>query len=383
MLKIPVGWLQLKKEKIRFLVAVLGVTLAVVLILVQIGFRDSMLETSLRYHQLGNYQLALVSPTTTTLIQTRPFSSRRLYQVITAEGVEQVTPVYAAQANWKDPASGENMQILAMGVDPALEVFDIDEINEQRDLIKMRDFYLFDTLSRPEFGPVVETFQQQGVAKAEVNDQTIEVRGLFTLGTSFGINGSIITSADNFTRLFPSRNRGMIDVGFVRLKRGVDAEMLRDSLNEYLPADVRVMTKQDFKRLELDFWNTISPVGGVFGFGIVVGLVVGAIIVYQILFADVNDHMAEYATLKAMGYSNLSLSGIVIQQAIILAVLGFIFGFGVSWGLYGLIGDFIKVEMEMTLERGLNVLGLTLVMCAASALLAQRKLWSADPAEIF
>jgi putative ABC transport system permease protein len=332
---------------------------------------------------MGKYQLALVSPTTTTLIQTRPFSSRRLYQVITAEGVEQVTPVYAAQANWKDPASGENMQILAMGVDPALEVFDIDEINEQRDLIKMRDFYLFDTLSRPEFGPVVETFQQQGVAKAEVNDQTIEVRGLFTLGTSFGINGSIITSADNFTRLFPSRNRGMIDVGFVRLKRGVDAEMLRDSLNEYLPADVRVMTKQDFKRLELDFWNTISPVGGVFGFGIVVGLVVGAIIVYQILFADVNDHMAEYATLKAMGYSNLSLSGIVIQQAIILAVLGFIFGFGVSWGLYGLIGDFIKVEMEMTLERGLNVLGLTLVMCAASALLAQRKLWSADPAEIF
>ena len=383
MLKIPVGWLQLKKEKIRFLVAVLGVTLAVVLILVQIGFRDSMLETSLRYHQLGNYQLALVSPTTTTLIQTRPFSGRRLYQVITAAGVEQVTPVYAAQANWKDPASGENMQILAMGVDPALEVFDIAEINEQRDLIKMRDFYLFDTLSRPEFGPVVENFQQQGVAKAEVNDQTIEVRGLFTLGTSFGINGSIITSVDNFTRLFPSRNRGMIDVGFVRLKRGVDAEMLRDSLNEYLPDDVRVMTKQDFKRLELDFWNTISPVGGVFGFGIVVGLVVGAIIVYQILFADVNDHMAEYATLKAMGYSNLSLSGIVIQQAIILAVLGFIFGFGVSWGLYGLIGDFIKVEMEMTLERGLNVLGLTLVMCAASALLAQRKLWSADPAEIF
>ena len=84
-----------------------------------------------------------------------------------------------------------------------------------------------------------------------------------------------------------------------------------------------------------------------------------------------------------MGYSNLSLSGIVIQQAIILALLGFVFGFGVSWGLYGLIGDFIKVEMAMTIERGLNVLGLTLVMCATSALLAQRKLWSADPAEIF
>ena len=383
MLKISVGWLQLKKEKMRFLVAVLGVTLAVILILVQIGFRDSMLETSLRYHRLGHYQLALVSPTTTTLIQTHPFSGRRLYQVMAADGVEQVAPVYAAQANWKDPDTGENMQIFALGLDPSTEVFDIPEVNRQRDLIKLRDYFLFDTASRLEFGPVVEIFEREGVASAEVNNQGVEVRGLFTLGTSFGINGSIISSVDNFLRLFPDRTRGMVDVGFIQLGSGVDPDAMRERLNEYLPADVRVMTRQDFQKMELDFWNTISPVGGVFGFGIVVGLVVGAIIVYQILFADVNDHMAEYAPLPAMGYSNLSLSSIVIQQAVILAILGFLIGFLSSWYLYGLIGDFIRVEMAMTFERGLNVLGLTLLMCAVSALLAQRKVWSADPADIF
>jgi putative ABC transport system permease protein len=247
----------------------------------------------------------------------------------------------------------------------------------------LRDYFLFDTASRLEFGPVVEVFQREGVANAEVNNQGVEVRGLFTLGTSFGINGSIISSVDNFLRLFPDRTRGMIDVGFIQLGSGVDPDTMRERLNEYLPGDVRVMTRQDFQQMELDFWNTISPVGGVFGFGIVVGLVVGAIIVYQILFADVNDHMAEYATLKAMGYSNLSLSSIVIQQAVILAILGFLIGFLSSWYLYGLIGDFIRVEMAMTIERGLYVLGLTLLMCAVSALLAQRKVWSADPADIF
>ena len=383
MLKIPVGWLQLKKEKIRFLVAVLGVTLAVILILVQIGFRESMLETSLRYHQLGFYDVALLSPASTTLIQTQAFSSRRLYQCLAVEGVAAVSPVYAQQANWKDPVSGESMQIFALGFDPANPAFDLPEVNRQRDIIKKRDDYRFDAGSRPEFGPIVTEFEKNGYVEAQVNNQTIEVRGLFSLGTSFGINGSLVSGAENFLRLFPNRTRGMIDVGFIRLKDGFDPEQMRDTLAAYLPADVSVLTKSEFKQLELDFWNTISPVGAVFGFGIIVGLVVGSIIVYQILFADVNDHMAEYATLKAMGYSNLALSTIVIQQAFILAFIGFSAGFIVSWYLYDLIGGLIMVEMAMTFSRGVNVLALTLIMCAVSALLAQRKVWSADPAEIF
>ena len=140
MLKIPVGWLQLKKEKMRFLVAVLGVTLAVIPIMVQIGFRESMLQTSLRYHELGFYDIALVSPTTTTLIQTQPFSSRRLYQVLAVDGVSSVAPLYAQQSNGKDPDTGESMQIFTLGFDPSTALFDMPEVNKQLDVIKKRDY---------------------------------------------------------------------------------------------------------------------------------------------------------------------------------------------------------------------------------------------------
>jgi putative ABC transport system permease protein len=383
MFKILVGWLQLKKEKVRFAVAVVGVAFAVILVMMQIGFRDSLLDTSLRYHELGIYDIALVSPTTTNMTQSKPFSSRRLYQALALEEVVSVTPVYGRIGNWKDPVNGEKFFVYTIGIDPAVEVFDIPGINSQRDVMKKKDYFLYDALSRPELGPVPRLFAESGSVDVDVNDMTIEVHGLFQLGTSFGILGSLVSSVDNFLRLFPDRSRGMIDVGFVRLAPDADPKEIRDRLSEYLPGDVSVLTKEGFKNLELKYWDTISPVGGVFGFGIVVGLVVGAIIVYQILFADVNDHMNEYATLKAMGYSNTFLASIVVQQAVILAVLGFSLGGAISWYLYRLVGGLIHVEMAMTLSRMLSVLALTLGMCTVSALLAQRKVHSADPAEVF
>jgi putative ABC transport system permease protein len=121
----------------------------------------------------------------------------------------------------------------------------------------------------------------------------------------------------------------------------------------------------------------------VFSFGVIVGMVVGGIIVYQILFADVNDHLPEYATLKAMGYSNWFLGGIVIQQAVVLAVFGFVPAVGLSIVLYRISGDATRLPLEMTQERAVFVLGLTVAMCVVSALMALRKVRSADPAEIF
>ena len=113
------------------------------------------------------------------------------------------------------------------------------------------------------------------------------------------------------------------------------------------------------------------------------GFVVGAIIVYQILFADVSDHLAEYATLKAMGYPNRYLFGVVFQEAIILSVLGYLPGMLISLGLYRLTADATKLPMQMTLSLGLSVVGLAILMCCVSGAIALRKIRSADPAEIF
>ena len=203
------------------------------------------------------------------------------------------------------------------------------------------------------------------------------------MGTSFGIDGSIMTSADNWLRLFPSRSRNEIQLGLIRLHQGADAERVRNRLREYLPKDVLVMTKADFVERERNYWNTATPIGYIFAFGAIMGFVVGAIIVYQILFADVSEHLNEYATLRALGYPNRFVSGIVIQQAIILGVLGYIPGvLAVTW-LYGKAAAATSLPLYVTTDRAVTVFVMVLAMCALSALLALGKVRRLDPADVF
>src|SRR5262249_11480736 len=161
-----------------------------------------------------------------------------------------------------------------------------------------------------------------------------------------------------------------IGIGLVQLEPGAVPEEVRDRLRAGLPKDVRVLTKGDFMAQEVAYWANATPIGFVFTFGVIMGIVVGLIIVYQILFADIADHLPEYATLKAMGYTNRSLARVVVMEATLLAVLGFIPGLGVARWLYRVTAVATRLPMQLDPTRGLLVLGLTLVMCWASGLLA-------------
>ena len=192
-----------------------------------------------------------------------------------------------------------------------------------------------------------------------------------------------MTSADNWLRLFPGRSRNEIQLGLIRLHEGADADQAQNHLREYLPKDVLVMTKANFIERERNYWNTATPIGYIFAFGAIMGFVVGAIIVYQILFADVSEHLNEYATLRALGYPNRFVSGIVIQQAIILGVLGYIPGvLAVTW-LYGKAAAATSLPLYVTTDRAVTVFVMVLVMCALSALLALGKVRRLDPADVF
>ncbi len=113
------------------------------------------------------------------------------------------------------------------------------------------------------------------------------------------------------------------------------------------------------------------------------GFAVGVILVYQVLSTDVNAHVREYATFKALGYRNYYLLGVVFEQTLILAALGFIPGVAVSLGLYQMTRTATNLPMYMTAIRGFHVLVLTIIMCSISGLIATRKLRSADPADMF
>jgi putative ABC transport system permease protein len=379
----PLGWLQLRHRPLRLLVAAAGIAFAVLLILMQLGFRAALFESAVRYHDRFQFGVAIFSRDSQFIVRPQPFPIQRLYQALAVEGVAEVSPVYIFQAVWKNPWDHERHSIYTVGIDPDDDVLRAPGLEEQRHLLRQEDVVLFDALSRPEHGPVAEYLRAGKPLTTEVNDREVRVVGVFEMGTSFGIDASLLTSDTNFLRLFPARPRDRIDLGLVQLDGSVSPEIVRDRLRELLPQDVLVMTKPEFVARERAYWNAATPIGYVFAFGAVMGFVVGAIIVYQILFADVSDHLAEYATLKAMGYTNGYLAWVVLQEAAILAVLGFIPGLLVSLFLYDTAGEATELPLEMSFEVGAMVLLLTVSMCAVSGVIALRKIRSADPAEIF
>jgi len=368
---------------VRLAVALAGVGFAVVLMLMQVGFEDALFQSAVNVHERLKGDIVLISPRYNAIAFPTTFPRRRLYQTLSFDGVVSVSAVYTSLGRWKNPATGKTRQIFTIGLDPAKEVLDVPELAERRALIRYPDVVLYDELSRPEFGPIAAMVASGQEVATEVSDRRITVKGLLRLGTSFGVDGTIVTSDVNFMRIFPGRTPAAISIGLVQLEPGADTGAVREALAAALPRDVEVLTKPQFMQREIDYWDAATPIGFVFKFGVIMGLVVGGIIVYQILYADVADHLGEYATLKAIGYMDRYLAAVVLTEALTLAVLGYVPGLAACWWLYGVTAAATNLPMQIAPGRGLVVLGLTIAMCGVSGLIALRKLRAADPAEIF
>lgn len=237
--------------------------------------------------------------------------------------------------------------------------------------------------SRQEYGPIVAEFEQNKTVTAEVRNRKIKVGGLFTLGASFGADGNLVTSDSNFLRILPHRSAGLIDIGLIKLKPGADAIAVAQNLKNYLPKDIKVFTKQEFVDFERNYWASSTAIGFIFSLGTVMGFIVGTVIVYQILYTEVTDHLSEYATLKAIGYTQNYLLSVILQEALILAILGYMPGIAVTLFLYDRARAATLLPIFMSGERAIMVMILTILMCFISGAIAVRKLSSANPADIF
>ncbi|HEY9803150.1 MAG TPA: ABC transporter permease DevC [Leptolyngbyaceae cyanobacterium] len=381
---MTVAWLQLTHKKARLIIALAGIAFAVILMFMQLGFSDGLYDSNVRLHTKFKGDIFLISPRSVALNTLKAFSQRRLYQAQSYDGVESVSAIYIDFAFWTNPQNHTNRQIFTIGFNPDEDVLDISEIQPNIDKIKIPDVVLFDRDSRTEFGSVAADFDEGQTVTTEINNRRITIGALFKLGTSFAANGTLITSDLNFLRIFSeSRQKGLIDIGIIRLKPGVNAENLVADMKQQLPPDVRVLTKEEFIQLEKEYWRSSTAIGFIFTVGTIMGFMVGAVIVYQILYSDVSEHLAEYATLKAMGYKSTFLFNLVFHEAIILSILGYIPGFALCLGLYDMTRDATLLPITMTVSRASTVIILTVLMCAISGAIAMRKVQAADPADIF
>jgi putative ABC transport system permease protein len=382
-MKIPLAWLQLSRERMRLLVAIAGISFADILMFMQLGFRDALFDSAVTLHKNLQGDIFLISPQSTATIAMKSFPARRLYQTRGFEGVKSITPVYMDFGLWKNPETRATRSILILGFNPTQSILNLPEITNNLNKIKLPDVVLFDDASRPEFGPIRQWVKQGKDVTTEVRSRRIRIGGLFTLGASFGADGNIVTSDLNFLRLYPLREKGLIDIGIIKLEPEASLKDVIKNLKQNLPNDVKILSKEEFVEFEKKYWETSTAIGFIFALGTTMGFIVGIVIVYQILYTDVADHLPEYATLKAMGYRTRYLLIVVFQEALILSILGYLPGCILAIGLYNLTRGATQLPMVMTLARAVIVLILTIIMCSISGAIAIRKLQAADPADIF
>ncbi|MEH2206802.1 MAG: ABC transporter permease DevC [Nostoc sp.] len=381
--KIPLSWLQLTREKTRLAVALAGIAFADILMFMQLGFRDALYYSNVRFHNSLQGDIVLINSQSNAILAMRSFSQRRLYKALELPAVQSVHPIYLDFTIWKNPVTGRPRSILIFGMNPETNLVNLPGVQENLDKLKLPDVVLFDRSSRVEYGPIAANYDQGKPVTAEVRRRRIKVEGLFTLGASFGADGNLITSDINFLRIFNNRQKGLIDIGLIRLKPGADANVVAQQLRKYLPNEVNVLTKQEFIDFERSYWANSTAIGFIFTLGTVMGFIVGTVIVYQILYTEVADHLAEYATLKAIGYTQNYLLTVILQEALLLAVLGYFPGIVFALFMYDSARNATLLPVFMSFERATMVLILTMLMCIISGAIAVRKLRSADPADIF
>ncbi|ELS34104.1 MULTISPECIES: ABC transporter permease DevC [Pseudanabaena] len=381
--RTPLGWLQLSRERGRLVVALAGIAFADVLMFMQLGFQSALYDSNTKLSRALDADIVLVSPQARNTQNLSTFSRRRLYQSKDIAGVDSAEAFYSNIITWKNPDSHKETSVQAIAFNPEKPALNLPEINQQLDKIKIPDRVLFDRKSRGDYTKAIAIVEQGRLVQTEVDRRNVLVTGLFSLGASFGADGIVVVSDQTFLHFFPKRDAASISLGLVKVKSGYAPKQVATELKAYLPNDVRVLTHAEYIEFEESFWKNESPIGFIFGLGTAMAFVVGVVIVYQVLSTDVNSHIKEYATFKAMGYRNQYLLAIVFEEAIILAVLGFIPGVIIPIGLYSLAAGATALPIAMTTTRATTVFMLTVAMCVLSGAIATRRLQSADPADMF
>ncbi|MCX7702323.1 MAG: ABC transporter permease DevC [Gemmataceae bacterium] len=396
--RIPVAWLNLTHHKPRFVLSILGISFAVVLMLVQVGFWRALMDSQTAMIRMLDADIFIISSTMSTITDIESFPQDRIDQARGVEGVAAARPFYIRYFPfvWRNAGYYEDevpewpIRVLAFHPDqarPPIRVEALPNFPSLQDRLMAANTAALDVRSKPMYD-AIRRWREGGPAprgiEREIAGIRIRIVDLFDLGTDFTTDGTLLMTADNLATLSGGHFAlERAQFGLISVAPGADVDDVVSRLRRLLPDDVRVLSRSELIEEEEAFWSESTPIGFIFLLGLIVGFVVGVVICYQILSTEVTDHLSEFATLKAIGYDDRYVHGIVIQEALWLSMLGFIVGLAVGWPLYSFLADQTGLPLQLTIGRGMLILLLTVAMCIVSGVLAVRRIRTADPAEVF
>lgn len=374
---ILVAWRILTHEPGRSALAIGGIFVAVLMVFLQLGFFSSVPSGGLMIYDHMRFDLMMTSSAYVFQGQAGSFPRRRIYEALANPQVASASPVYQGSAEWNNEQGDDRHEIFVIGFVLDDPVFNVPDLNRQLDVLRRPDTILVDDSTYPLFGKLYPN------RVTELNGRTVTIGGTYTLGIGFMGLGVIMVGDQNFLRLCPQQPLSSVTLGLIRLKPGADPDAIAAELRRSLPRDTTVLTRTAFETNERSHWVAKTSTGVIFGFGVAVAMIVGLVILYQTLATQVSRQLPQYATLKAMGYSDRYLGGIIVALALLMAAIAFVPAFAAATGIYRVIHNATKLPISMTEFRFTTVFCLTVLMSAVSALSSLRLLRRADPVDLF
>ncbi len=392
--RTPLAWKNLTHDWRRLAAATAGIAFAVLLMFTQVGFQNALFDSQVKVIDDMQGDIFLISKAKYTLAAEKRFPISRILQARSCSGVSGAYPVYSelttSVLREMDRGKGNRgYPIRSLGFFLDDPIFKSPEIQQQVNRLRAPGTALFDRKSKKKrFDFPKNNDHSLARQTLELSGKKISLVGTFSLGTDFAHDGNLIMSSENFAKFFPHRKRfgdplSVVDIGVVHLRDGFEIGEVKDMLTKTLGKDVHILTREEFRAAEIKFWDKSTPIGTIFLAGKLIGFIVGMVICYQVIFSDIADHMPEFATLKAMGYPTLYFIMLIVVEALLLSLFGFVPGVIASRVLYGWLSGQTGLLMSMTVNGVAFVYASTVVMCVASGMLAVRKLLAADPATLF
>lgn len=381
--RLPIGWLQLIHSKTRFAAALAGVSFATLLVFMQLGILGALNRSTVAPYDFFNADIMISADDSNMLTDGSNVARTRMFQALSVPGVADGAALFIGMMEFK-LADGTASSLQTFGIDTGKGSFLSPAIATQLHLLRDENTALIDTATRGVDPDVFAKLAAGHPFAFEIADKTMTAVGTLELGGSFFTDGTMFVSDQTFLRFFGKRTSGAPNQILINVQNGISPDVVAARLRDALPAaSVKVQTRSDAIKADLAYQTTQRPTGIIFGFGVLIGVIVGIVIVYQVLSTDVADHLREYATFKAMGYAQSFFLGIVFEEALVLGIFGFIPGLIVSFGLYAGMRAATGLPIHMDGTLIIIVFVGTLIACAISGAIATRRLAGADPADLF
>ncbi|MBC2775830.1 MULTISPECIES: FtsX-like permease family protein [Rhizobium] len=380
--RLPIGWLQLTHNRTRFAAALAGVAFANVLVFVQLGIMNSMGAATLRPYEFFHADIMISAGDASTLTDGGNVARQWLLQALGDPDVAAGMGLFIANVPWD--RGEKDISLTTFGVDPIKTEFLSQDIAGDLNLLQVRDAAILDRLARGLAKDEAASIRPQTPLSFETQGRTITAYATFSGGGGFGGDGYMLVSDQTFLSLFPTRSSSAPDHILLSLRSSAQTDVVIARLKTLISdPSLRIRSYKDAAQEDLRYQQTKRPTGIIFGFGVLIGVLVGIVIVYQVLSTDVADHLREYATFKAMGYGPRFFLGIVFEEALVLGIMGFIPGLIVGTTILTLMGKITTLPLGMTPSMAMTVFLGTIVFSALSGAIATRRLGAADPADLF